>query len=363
MRIDTNGDYWKGTWTDTNGRTHSRSLGNRAKVTKREAMRKLTALVEKGAKQAKRAQRHELGDEIEAWLDDRSLSDSSQRAYEDTGRRLIEHFGKTRRVGTITRADAAAFRTKIADRGVAENTVRKHIRHARILMQRLVDTDALDGNPFDKEAASVREMDKDWRYVTLDELEKVLDACPGPEFRCVFALARLGGLRAGEIMGRWGLTADRVDWQARTMTVTRPGQKVSTKNRRRIVPISPRLYDILLERFEAMPEKGGRFAQLPTGCSRNTARMIVKIIERAGLEPWDKPLHTLRKNLETDWLGEHSAYDVVSWLGNSLTVALRHYHQTKPESLARVTEPAQKAAQTGEHAQTKANVSNSEHRT
>jgi hypothetical protein len=72
--------------------------------------------------------------------------------------------------------------------------------------------------------------------------------------------------------------------------------------------------------------------------TNNVERDADAIIQRAGLAPWGKPLHTLRKSLESDWLGTHPVLDVTKWLGNSPDVARKHYHQSLPETVRRVTE-------------------------
>lgn len=50
-----------------------------------------------------------------------------------------------------------------------------------------------------------------------------------------------------------------------------------------------------------------------------------------------KPMHTLRKSLESDWLAKYPIADVAAWLGNSPTVAMKHYHQTVGETMRSVT--------------------------
>ena len=45
------------------------------------------------------------------------------------------------------------------------------------------------------------EPDKDWKYVSLEKLDKLLDACPNIGWKMLIALCRLAGLRRGEALG------------------------------------------------------------------------------------------------------------------------------------------------------------------
>ena len=49
------------------------------------------------------------------------------------------------------------------------------------------------------------------------------------------------------------------------------------------------------------------------------------VARRAGLDPWARWRHTLRKNCETDWAGRSPIHVVAEWLGNSPEVVVRHY--------------------------------------
>jgi len=63
--------------------------------------------------------------------------------------------------------------------------------------------------------------------------------------------------------------------------------------------------------------------------------MLEKIITRAGLVPWEKPMQNLRATRETELLAHYPAKDVTSWLGNSPDVANKHYAMTMQASFDR----------------------------
>ena len=53
----------------------------------------------------------------------------------------------------------------------------------------------MQSNPFDILPASVKANVQRFYLISLDETQKVLDACPDAQWRLLFALARYGGLR------------------------------------------------------------------------------------------------------------------------------------------------------------------------
>jgi hypothetical protein len=61
--------------------------------------------------------------------------------------------------------------------------------------------------------------------------------------------------------------------------------------------------------------------------------MFLQILAKAGLKPWPRLFHNLRGSLETDLIERHPAHVVVSWLGNSERVALKHYPKMTPRHL------------------------------
>ena len=50
-------------------------------------------------------------------------------------------------------------------------------------------------NPFDGVSALATGIEDRQRFITRDEIARVLDACPDQHWRCIVALARFGALR------------------------------------------------------------------------------------------------------------------------------------------------------------------------
>jgi hypothetical protein len=56
-----------------------------------------------------------------------------------------------------------------------------------------------------------------------------------------------------------------------------------------------------------------------------------RIIAKAGLKPWPKLFHNLRSTRQTELAEKFPAHVVCEWIGDSQTVAAKHYLQTTDE--------------------------------
>lgn len=345
VNLCVNGDYWQARWVDDRGKRRGKSLGRRDQISERKARKLCRAIADEHARRP--GARNAAGAmPLSAWLDEfkrltPEYTDSTRTLYDHTASLLLKHFGEARRLDGIHRHDAGSFRAWLTTytytrgkkgqaRTLTETTIRKHIRHCKVIFNLAVRYDHIAENPFDREVAAVPRVDKSWRYVSIDDLRRILDACPDRSWRCLFALCRLAGLRLGE--------AQRIAWadidhDGRMVTVTHDG-KATTKRRRRTVPMVPTLAAELLAAFDAAEDGADGPVQVGRAAIYKQADAIVK---RAELQPWPKMFHTLRKNCESDWLKRYPVMDVCDWLGHDPAVASKHYHQTGEDVIADVT--------------------------
>jgi hypothetical protein len=85
----------------------------------------------------------------------------------------------------------------------------------------------------------------------------------------------------------------------------------------------------------------------------NLRTQLCRIIRGAGLEPWPKLFQNLRASRETELVETYPVQVVTSWLGNTPSIAMRHYLMTTDEHFeaavkgtsAASGKAAQKAAQ------------------
>jgi integrase len=126
-----------------------------------------------------------------------------------------------------------------------------------------------------------------------------------------------------------------VDWKNRRLIVF--AEKTSAK---RLVPIDPKLYPILLEALDQMKPEQQRVCDVnPNHVWRN----FNVIRKRAGLPKWKDALQVMRRNRETDWAQRYPQYVVSEWLGHDIRVSATHYLQV-PEELFRKAADDQSAA-------------------
>ena len=102
----------------------------------------------------------------------------------------------------------------------------------------------------------------------------------------------------------------------------------------RVVPIFPELRPYLEEACELNGDKSEFLIACDRDSNTNLRTRLLKIINRAGVKPWPKLFHNLRASYETDLAKVHPIKTVCDWIGNSITVAQRHYLQTTEEDYA-----------------------------
>lgn len=330
------GAYWYASYTDHAGRRRRKSLGSTSTTTRRQALRKLADIEQQLAIGA--AIQHGQAPKLSAWLERYiqcrpEYAEATCQLYRQAVTHLTDHAGDLS-LDKITRQHAATYPPYLIGLGLEPATAHKHARCIRALLNEAVHQDIIARNPFAK-IRTPGQTESTFDYVSMDSLNKLLDACPDHTWRTLIGLTRLAGLRLGEAMR---LDWSDVNWQEHTLTVRARTRHRTTKDKTRTVPTMPQLYQIMLANFEdgdpwpvGLPESGF------SGSTSRGYQTIEQIIKRAGLTPWAKPFHTLRKSLESDWLSTYPVMDVARWLGHSPTVAAQHYHQTTPDTLAKVT--------------------------
>jgi integrase len=198
-------------------------------------------------------------------------------------------------------------------------------------------------SPFDGISQKPGDPGKRWRYVSVAEAERLIEAASNVWWRTIIALARFAGLRCpSEVLSlRW----DGIDWARGTMRVISPKTDCHDSGGQRTAPIFARLRPYLDEAREAAAE--GQTHVIPEGLylpaangprgwnGCNVRTTFEKVIRRAGLEVWPRPFHNLRASCETDLVREYPIPTVCKWLGNTVAVATRHYVDVSDEDVRR----------------------------
>lgn len=255
------------------------------------------------------------------------LSPTTLSNYAGTLALLVEFVGGDTRLADVTKRIADDWRIWLTKPTNGERrstyTIHSHIARARAAFTVAKNRGDVTANPFDGVTVRRGDIERDWAEVTRDDLNRLLAVCDPPWARA-FALCRLAGLRRGEV---FRLTWDDVDLAGGTLTVR--CEESTTKRRARVVPIEPDLAAVL-------SVGGGTGLVCPVNMTRLHAHAVALIV-KAGLEKYEKPFHTLRKNAESEWMSRYPVMSVCQWLGHSPAVAMKHYVRTSRETMSLVT--------------------------
>lgn len=258
---------------------------------------------------------------------------------------LCAHFGDDRDIATITEADAEDYKLFLLKKKLAATTIQRHLRYAGRFFKSAKKRKLIAGNPFEETSHSGASPDK-MHFVTREDTQAILDACPDHHWRTIVALARYGGLRCpSEVLSlRW---CD-VDVDRRRITVQSPKTEHHAGKGSRVIPLFPELAEHLDKSYELAPEGGPgsiyvvdeRFRDAAMGpggwANANLRTTFQKIVRRAGLDAWPRLFHNLRSSRQTEL--EDSGFStkvVCAWLGNSPKIAHKHYLQVTEEHFAR----------------------------
>ena len=258
---------------------------------------------------------------------------TTRQVYGHTRRLLVEFFGADKPLRDITPGDADEWRRWMVGKGLADNTVRRRSGIAKqyfkaALRKRLVLT-----NPFADLKAVVHGNPKRFYFITPEETARVLDACPDAQWRLIIALSRYGGLRCpSEHLGlRWG----DVLWDRERIRVRSPKTEHHLGGDERMIPIFPELAPYLQQAYDEAPEGTEFVITRYRDSTTNLRTQLLKIIRRAGLQPWPKLFQNMRSSRQTELEERFPSHVVCKWIGNSLQVARKHYLQVTDEHYER----------------------------
>lgn len=328
------GGYWKVAYRDHAGRRRWKSLGPIAGTTKIIAKRKALAFYESlaltpGKRDATKAPA--LKPWTEAYLELRrpDVSDGTLTLDGHTIAHLLAYFGDDTRVDRITPAAADDWRAWLLDEHqLKPATVASHIRRAKVMFERLADRGEIQRNPFSKLPSSVKAPEKVCP-VTEAMIQPILDACPSPAWKALFALCAYGGLRLGEALAiRW----TDIQWDKGRIVVANIKTAHTTGEARRQVRMEKVLEQILLDCQESAND-----ARVCPVSTSNLHRNADTIIARAGFTPYPKPFHAWRSWRSTSWKAVYPEHVVDAWLGHSKTVARSNYNTIPDEYYGQVS--------------------------
>lgn len=233
---------------------------------------------------------------------------------------LIAFFGEHRQLAAISPRDADLWRDWLRhDEGLAETTVSQRCTFARAAFAECAAKHWIAENPFSHQRGYTFTNPATQRYVDCATVTKVLPHC-GMELRLVMALARWGGLRIPSELR--GLRVD--DVLSDRMLIHSPKTERFADKATRYMPITP----TLRQELELYGRPHGEF--MFTSEWRHKAgptlfKEALRAIRLAKLTPWPRLFHNLRASCQTDLEAVAPMHAVCAWMGNSVTIAARHY--------------------------------------
>ncbi len=267
------------------------------------------------------------------WLANKKASGfkiASLAAWGQTAEELSKLF-PAKALVSLTHADGEAYRAAMQGRGLRSTTIHKRLGHARQILEDAIRLGHISTNPLRHVRHRAGDPSERRAYVTVADIMRVSDHCPNVWWRLLVGLARYGGLRIPS--EAFSLTWGDVDWERGRLSVPSPKTEHTGKTHR-IIPLFPLLRPCLEAAFmEAeegdvyvFPQHYRQRAQGPRGWGgANLRTTFTKIIRRAGVEPWPRVWHSLRASCESDLAQSFPLAVVTKWLGNTPSVALKHY--------------------------------------
>ncbi len=269
---------------------------------------------------------------------------------EFTASLLREKLGSGSPIDRVTPDEAHSWRAWLAEpyeragretpQKRSDATVRKHVRNAKSIFGAALDRELITRNPFKKLASSAVAAERG-RYITPSETDDILEHCEDTQWKALFGLARLAGLRVPSETHR--LTWADVDFEKLRLSVFSPKTERYERHKRRLVPMVPKLAKLIQDAFDDAHE--GQKGVLRLSAIKSTLRTeFFATLKRAEVDAWPRPWQVLRQSCATEWKQTHPAYAVDAWMGHSQDVSEKHY-LTIPDSLWNsVTESAAECA-------------------
>ncbi len=219
--------------------------------------------------------------------------------------------------------------------GVSVQTVRR----AKQLFRAALRKRLIAENPFaDMRDCLVKANKAREFFVSPADAEEIIAACPGQEWRLIFALARYGGLRTpSETLLLRGC---EIDWERGRFLVRSPKTELHEGKDSRLVPIFPELRPHLEAAWDLTPEGAEFVIAYRRDSNINLRTQLLRIIAKAGLTPWAKLFQNLCSTRETELAETYPLHVVTAWLGNSQLVAAKHYLQVTDEHFTKATQQA-----------------------
>ena len=243
--------------------------------------------------------------------------------FKQAQRHLVRFLGAARDLGTVTPADADAYRAHLMGEGRARATVNKWCQYARHFFEVAQRRKLINENPFAHIKGAVRGNTERRVFVPADSVQRVIDFVPDAQWKLLIALARWGGLRVpSEALA---LTWGDVDFEHKRFVVRASKTEHHDQGGVRIVPMFPELGELFQQVFDDAEPGSIHVISRYRDPAVNLRTQFVRFIESAGVSPWAKPWQNLRATRATELADRFPSHVCAAWLGHSEAIADEFY--------------------------------------
>jgi len=282
---------------------------------------------------------------IEKFLAANMVKSATAATYKQCTDSLIRVLGATTPIDTITAADADRWQCEIKSAGRVREikgprslsiaTVAKRTNIAKTIFNRAKRWKLISSSPFEGMKSGSQSNPSREHYVSEEDMQKILDACPDVQTRAFVAVARYAGLRCYSEISQ--LKWSDINWDRKSLTVRSPKTEGKAGHAVRIVPICEKLQPILMDLFEHAEEGAVDMVPLAKQPAERIYQRFGRIVERAGFKRWPRLLQNLRSSCATDWASKYPVHESSKWMGQSVNIASKHYLQQRDLHFQSVT--------------------------
>jgi integrase len=291
----------------------------------------------------------------------RAAKDATRDKFEQVKNALVRHFGTERTIDQVNAADAEGWRDWMRVDGnvregkqrkdkhgktvsgrtdLSDNTVRRRTGIAKQFFRWAIKSKLITENPFDGLPCSVHANEARQHFVSHATANQAIEFAPNAEWRALIALVRYGGLRSPSEPMR--LKWQDVDFQNRRLKIHAKKTAHHANGGVRFCPIFPELLPYLEELALAHKAKPTDYVIRDARGAESYFRTgFIRVLEKAGLEPWPKLFQNMRASRETELLAKYPVKDVCAWIGNTQAVAMKHYAMVMESSFAEAAFPSE----------------------
>ena len=264
--------------------------------------------------------------------------DTFQRAQE----RFLTFFKEDDWIADLTEDQMIAWKEALKER-YKEATIAGTLDKTRTAFNWAKRKQYIEVNPLkDVDKGSYKNEAND-RYIPMHEYYRLLDVAICQEWRVIFALARIGGLRApSEILEgirrpELGLRWSQVDWDNNRFTFADSKRKdKERKPYRRTVPLFPALRVELEALWERDREMNPEFViNRYRGEKTNLGTRFKDAALAAGLDKIPRPFDNMRASRSIEIDREFGPKIESEWIGHSEKTAHKHYFMVTEDDFAR----------------------------